>query len=83
MSSQDQEMWVWKHEPVSPNGTPPLEVYNDDWLILNDKPVESPNIAAEPVMYDDEPDRVQIATQFLRELDEWIKEGNSPSYSLY
>lgn len=66
-------MWTWKYEPVSPSGTPPLET-DDDWLLFNDKPVEFNN-AAEPLMYDDQSDRGHMATQLLRELDEWIKEG--------
>ncbi|KAL6444116.1 hypothetical protein ACFW04_001807 [Cataglyphis niger] len=72
-SNQDQEMWLWKHEPVSPSGTPPLEI-NDDWFLLDDKSIEFPKNAAEPVMYDDNPSRAQVAKKLLEELDEWIKE---------
>ncbi|KAG7189342.1 hypothetical protein KM043_016995 [Ampulex compressa] len=72
-SNQDQEMWLWKYEPVSPSGTPPLEV-EDDWLLIDDKPVDVTNNAVEPVMYDDHPTRAQVATKLLEELDEWIKE---------
>ncbi|XP_070161481.1 activating transcription factor of chaperone isoform X1 [Polyergus mexicanus] len=71
-SNQDQEM-LWKHEPVSPSGTPPLEI-NDDWFLLDDKSIEFPKNAAEPVMYDDNPSRAQVAKKLLEELDEWIKE---------
>lgn len=74
MSNLDQEMWDWKYEPVSPAGTPPLDI-DDDWFLLN-KSVESPKNAAEPVMYDDNPSRAQVARKLLDQLDEWIKEGN-------
>lgn len=71
-------MWLWKHEPVSPSGTPPLEINDagDDWLLLDDKSIEFSKNAAEPVMYDDNPSRAQVAKKLLEELDEWIKEGN-------
>jgi cyclic AMP-dependent transcription factor ATF-4 len=72
-SSQDQEIWLWKYEPVSPSGTPPLKV-DDDSFLLNDNSVEFPNNAAEVVMYDDHPSRSQMAKKLLEELDEWIKE---------
>jgi cyclic AMP-dependent transcription factor ATF-4 len=65
---------MWKYEPVSPIGTPPLDI-DDDWLLLNDKSVEIPKNAVEPVMYDDCPSRAQVAKKLLEELDEWIKEG--------
>lgn len=68
-------MWTWKNEPVSPIGTPRLEI-DDDWVLFDDKSVEVPKNAAEPVMYDDCPSRAQVATKLLEELDEWIKEGN-------
>lgn len=72
VTNQDQEMWVWKLEPQSPNGTSQADV-EDDWLLLDDKSLEFTN-AAEPVMYDDQPSRAQVATKLLEELDEWIKE---------
>ena len=67
-------MWLWKHEPVSPSGTPPLEI-NDDWL-FDDKSLEFPKNAVEPVMYEDYPSRAQEAKKLIDTLDEWIKEGN-------
>lgn len=82
MSSQDQEMWLWKYEPVSPSGTPPLDVDND-WLLFDDKSIELTKNAAEPVMYDDHPSRAQVAKKLLEELDEWIKEGNCFIFIFY
>lgn len=74
-SNLDQEMTLWKSEPVSPGcGTPPLEI--NDWLLFDDKSIEFSNNAAESVMYDDNPSRAQVAKKLLEELDEWIKEGN-------
>jgi len=74
-SNLDQEMWLWKSEPVSPGcGTPPLEI--NDWFLFDDKSIEFSKNAAEPVMYDDNPSRAQVATKILEQLDEWIKEGN-------
>lgn len=72
---------MWKFEPVSPSGTPPL--IDDKWLLSDDKSVESPNNAAEPVMYDDHPNRAQAAKKLLEELDEWIKEGNCFIFVFY
>lgn len=74
-SYQDQEMWIWKCEPESPCGTPPLEI-DDNWFLLDDKSVNFTIKAAEPVMYDDHTNRSQVAEKLLEELDEWIKEGN-------
>lgn len=66
-------MWLWKSEPVSPGcGTPPLEI--NDWFLFDDKSIEFSKNAAEPVMYDDNPSRAQVATKILEQLDEWIKE---------
>ncbi|XP_003707066.1 bZIP transcription factor crc isoform X1 [Megachile rotundata] len=72
-SNQDQEMWLWKLEPVSPSGTLSNEI-EDDWVLFNDKSVDPIKNAVEPVMYDDHPTRAQVATKLLEELDEWIKE---------
>ncbi|XP_011637792.1 activating transcription factor of chaperone isoform X1 [Pogonomyrmex barbatus] len=72
-SNLDQEMWSWKYEPVSPSGTPPLEV-DEDLFLFNDQSVDVSNNAAEIVMYDDQPSRAQVAKKLLEELDEWIKE---------
>lgn len=73
-SGQDQEMWLWKLEPVSPNGAPSNEV-EDDWLLFDEKSVDPIKNVTDPVMYEDHPTRAQVATKLLEELDEWIKEG--------
>lgn len=72
-SSQDQDMWLWKCEPVSRSGTPSLKI-EEDWALFNDQSVDVTNNAAEVVMYDDRPNRAQVAKKLLEELDEWIKE---------
>lgn len=72
-ASQDQEMWTWKFEPVSPKGTLSSDV-EEDWLLFDDKPVEPTKNAVEPIAYENNPTRAQVATKLLEELDEWIKE---------
>jgi len=72
---------MWKDEPVSPSGTS-LEI-DEDWPLFNDESVETPNNAAEVVMYDDHPTRAQVAKKFLEELDEWIKEGKNLIFISY
>ncbi|XP_054014682.1 activating transcription factor of chaperone isoform X1 [Hylaeus anthracinus] len=71
-ASQDQEMWTWKFEPVSPKGT--LSDVEEDWLLFDDKPVEPAKNAVEPITHENNPTRAQVATKLLEELDEWIKE---------
>ncbi|KYN01021.1 PREDICTED: activating transcription factor of chaperone isoform X1 [Cyphomyrmex costatus] len=71
--SPDQEMLLWKYEPVSRSGTPSLEI-DDDWPLFEDQSVEASNNAVEAVMYEDHPSRAQVAKQLLEKLDEWIKE---------
>lgn len=71
-SSQDQEMKLWKDEPVSPiGGDTSLDIED---LLFDDKSIEFPKYAVEPVMYDDNPSRAQVAKKLLEELDEYIKE---------
>ncbi|CAL7943291.1 unnamed protein product [Xylocopa violacea] len=72
-SGQDQEMWLWKFEPVSPSGTLSNE-FEDDWFLFDDKSVDPTKKVAEPVTYEDHPTRAQVATKLLEKLDEWIKE---------
>lgn len=71
-AGQDQGMWMWKLEPLSPSGTISTDV-EDDWVLFDDKSVEPPK-NVEPVMYEEHPTRAQVATKLLEELDEWIKE---------
>ncbi|XP_043262320.1 activating transcription factor of chaperone isoform X1 [Colletes gigas] len=71
-SSQGQEMWSWKFEPVSPKGASSSDV-EDDWLLFDDKSVEPTKNVVKPI-YDDHPTRAQVATKLLEELNEWIKE---------
>ncbi|XP_015590816.1 activating transcription factor of chaperone isoform X2 [Cephus cinctus] len=74
-SNQDQKMWTWKVEPISPSGTPPPDTNDDEWLSFEyETPVDTPSNATEQHMYDDHPTRAQVATKLLEELDEWIKE---------
>ncbi|KAG5314965.1 ATFC factor, partial [Acromyrmex insinuator] len=73
MSSSQDQMWLWKYEPVSRSGTPSLEI-DDDWPLFDDHSVEISNNTAEAVMYEDHPSRAQVAKQLLEKLDEWIKE---------
>ncbi|CAK9817065.1 Activating transcription factor of chaperone [Anthophora plagiata] len=72
-SSQDQEMLLWKFEPVSPNGALSNDI-EDDWLLFDDKSVDPTKKDIEPVLYEDNPTRAQVASKLLEELDEWIKE---------
>ena len=80
----ENELWLWKVEPVSPSVTPPLEI-EDEWLSFKDEtPAGGTTIEEEPVLYDEDehPTRAQVATKLLEELDEWIKEGNIFLFSL-
>lgn len=80
-SGQDQEMRLWKDEPVSPiGGDTSLDIED---LLFDDKSIEFPKYAVEPVMYDDNPSRAQVAKKLLEELDEYIKEGNCYMYFLF
>ncbi|XP_077272410.1 bZIP transcription factor crc isoform X1 [Temnothorax americanus] len=64
---------LWKDEPVSPSGSPSLDVYDvEDWPLYES--VDFSNNAAEIVMYDDNFSRAQRATKCLEVLDEWIKD---------
>lgn len=74
LSNQKQEMSSWKYEPVSPSGSPLVDV-DEDWPLFNDQSVEISNNAADVVMYEENPSRAQVAKKLLEELDEWIKEG--------
>lgn len=79
-------MWLWKYEPVSPSGTPPLEVDDDNWLLFDDKSIDLFKNAADYVMYDDHHSSLssgQRATKLLEKLDEWIKEGNCFIFIFY
>lgn len=73
-SSQDQENWLWKFEPVSPNGTLSNE-FEDDWFLFDDKSVDPTKEDIEPIKHETHPTRAQVATKLLEKLDEWIKEG--------
>lgn len=69
-------MWLWKFEPVSPNGALTNE-FEDEWFLFDDKSVDSTKYVAEPAeTYEDKkhPTRAQVATKLLEKLDEWIKE---------
>lgn len=81
LSSQKQEMSLWKYEPVSPSRSPLLDV-EEDWPLFDDQSVEISNNAADVVMYEENPSRAQVAKKLLEELDEWIKEGKI-SYILF
>ena len=76
-SSQEQELWFWKVEPVSPSATPPLTIDDERLSFDDEKFAGGTNIEEEPVLYDEHkhPTRAQVATKLLEELDEWIKEG--------
>lgn len=81
-SSQKQELSLWKYEPVSPSGSPLLDV-DEDLALFNDQSVEFSNNAAEVVMYEENPSRAQVAKKLLEELDEWIKEGKISCISVW
>ncbi|KAF3421210.1 hypothetical protein E2986_06539 [Frieseomelitta varia] len=72
-SNQDQESWLWKFEPVSPNGTLSNE-FEDDWFLFDDKSVDPTKEVIEPIKHETHPTRAEVATKLLEKLDEWIKE---------
>jgi cyclic AMP-dependent transcription factor ATF-4 len=66
---------LWKVEPLSPSGTPPLDI-DEEWLNFDEKPAVLESSGEEPTLYEQQLTRAQVATKFLEELElkTWIKE---------
>lgn len=73
--SSDQESMLWKVEPLSPSGTPPLDI-DEEWFTFDEKPVVFKSNGEESTLYEESLTRAQVATKFLEELElkNWIKE---------
>lgn len=67
---------LWKVEPLSPSGTPPLDI-DEEWLCFDEeKPAIFESNGEEPALYEEHLTRAQVATKFLEELElkNWVKE---------
>lgn len=75
-SNQEQEMWFWKVEPVSPT----VLDGEDEWLSFDDDDdISAGDTSVKEEVENEEPNhptRAEVATKLLEELDEYIKEGN-------
>lgn len=80
MSTDQETTMLWKVEPLSPSGTPPLDI-DEEWLCFDEeKPAVFESNGEEPALYEEHLTRAQVATKFLEELElknSWIKEGES------
>ena len=81
--SSNQESMLWKVEPLSPSGTPPLDI-DEEWLNFDEKPVVFESSGEESALYEENLTRAQVATKYLEELElkTWIKEGKFLFYIL-
>jgi cyclic AMP-dependent transcription factor ATF-4 len=75
MSSDRETTMLWKVEPLSPSGTPPLDI-DDEWLSFDEKPAIFESNVEESALYEEQLTRAQVASKFLEELElkTWIKE---------
>ncbi|XP_014236812.1 myb-like protein Q isoform X1 [Trichogramma pretiosum] len=78
MISSQEEMMMWKEEPLSPSGTAPLDL-TAEWFYSDEKPLELEGFYEDAVCCNSPLTRAQIASKWLEELDsaEWIKEEES------
>jgi hypothetical protein len=81
MSSDLETAMLWKVEPLSPSGTPPLDL-SEEWLCFDEKPAVLEGTGNADVPSEEQLTRAQVASKFLEELElkNWIKEGKFYSF---